>query len=57
MMSHTNSLDLKLSSRLENLGFKAGVVSIKHLKEFRDSIEETLGHIEFELFHCYHLNF
>jgi epoxyqueuosine reductase len=39
MTSRRNSLGLKLFSRLENLGFKAGLVSIKHLQELIDTIE------------------
>jgi len=55
MMSHTNSLNLKLSSRLEKLGFKAGVVSVKHLKETRDAIEGALlqGLIDEDLYREY----
>jgi epoxyqueuosine reductase len=39
MTIHKDSLDLKLFSSLENLGFKAGLVSITHLQEARDTIE------------------
>ena len=39
MMDRKDNLDLKLFSSLENLGFKAGLVSIKYLQELRDAIQ------------------
>jgi epoxyqueuosine reductase len=39
MMDRKNNLDQKLLSNLESLGFKAGLVSIKRLKELRDAIQ------------------
>ena len=38
-MDRKDNLDLKLFSSLEDLGFKAGLVSVKHLQEVRDTIE------------------
>jgi len=39
MMNRKNSLDQKLFSGLEGLGFKARLVSVKHLQELEDAVE------------------
>jgi len=40
-MTRKNSLCLKVFSRLEGLGFKAGLVSVKRLHELKDDIERA----------------
>ena len=59
MNNHKKSLDLKLFSSLENLGFKAGLVSVKHLQEVRDAIEGShkQGLIDDDLYREYFSGF